>query len=79
MKLLNKPPFRRGDVVRCVRDLEWADHFKPGETYTILRCGMLYGAWTVEINDGLGLGWWADRFVKVSEENNSETVERRTC
>ena len=75
MKLLNKPPFRRGDVVRCVR--QFGEHFDMSVTYTILRCGMSGGTWTVEINDGLGYGWFANRFVKVSEENNSETVERR--
>lgn len=75
MKLLNMPPFRRGDVVRCVSG--WHDQLKTGTVWTVRLAKKEYGVWFLDIGDGEGTGWWADRFVKVSEENSSETVERR--
>lgn len=75
MKLLNKPPFRRGDVVRCVSG--WGELLKVGSEYTVVAIRREYDSWFMDIGDGQGLGWWPERFVKVSEENNSETVERR--
>lgn len=74
MKLLNKPPFRRGDVVRCVVPYPPED-LMEGQHFTVQQIAKQFGAWMVDIGDGQGIGWDSIRFVKVSEENNSETVE----
>lgn len=70
MKLLNKPPFRRGDVVRCV--LPYSATKLPAGEYTVRQVVRRYGAWLVDVGDGQGIGWDSIRFVKVSEESNND-------
>lgn len=72
MKLLNKAPFKRGDVVRCV--LPFPEQLSEGSVHTVRRIVYRYRAWIVDIGDSWGLGWDSIRFEKVSGESN-ETAE----
>ena len=77
---MNKTEFKNGDRVVCINERDSEDCLEIGKIYTVLysreHSGKTY-LFLAEVSNNLGIGWYATRFKKISQETSHTSKRTR--